>query len=104
MEPDGRRTRRCSIQIQESNDENEEFSDTADSNGSFTDYNNFAISDADGGVEFHDDGDRANLGSDRAGSGSRTSISFRHGGDYIRDGYRWHHRKLWERQLAKPPP
>ena len=40
------------IEILQSNDENEEFSDTADSNGAFTDYNNFEISDADGGVVF----------------------------------------------------
>ena len=40
------------IEIQQSNNENEEFSDTADSTGSFTDYNNFEISDTDGGVVF----------------------------------------------------
>ncbi|MGC1397894.1 MAG: kelch repeat-containing protein, partial [Candidatus Binatus sp.] len=40
------------IQIQQSNNETEEFSDTADSTGSFTDYNNFEISDTDGGVVF----------------------------------------------------
>ena len=40
------------IEILQSNDENEEISDTADSNGAFTDYNNFEISDADGGVVF----------------------------------------------------
>ena len=40
------------IEILQSNDENEEFSDTADSNGAFTDYNIFEISDTDGGVVF----------------------------------------------------
>ena len=40
------------IEIQQSNDETEEFTDTADSTGSFTDYNNFEITDTDGGVVF----------------------------------------------------
>ena len=40
------------IQIQQSNNENTEFTDTADSTGSFTDGNNFEITDTDGGVVF----------------------------------------------------
>ncbi len=40
------------IQIQQSNNENTEFSDTADSTGSFTDSNDLSITDTDGGVTF----------------------------------------------------
>ncbi len=47
-----RRARRSLIQIQQSDNDKHEFSDTADSTGSFTDYNVSLISDNDGGVTF----------------------------------------------------
>ena len=82
------------IQIQQSNNETEEFSDTADSTGSFTDYNNFEISDTDGGVVFQMTATGQTSRLDRAGS-VHGHYQTSHWEQITQTRYRWrHHRQL----------